>query len=151
MSTINMYPAHLVMANMISFNSELYSVIIVHRLLHNLLGHYHTGVHDVRPVCPRQDDAIFCCEVRGHSIDRFAGSNAGLVISVTIDISCAVRVFRVYGDLREHSAVGPLELHVAVGQDVPVCVIGQACAVDAGQLILPGGVAIAEGRSFRRK
>ena len=127
------------------------SVIIIHRLLHNLLGHYHTGVHDVRPVCPRQDDTIFCCEVGGHSIDCFAGPDAGLVIGVAVDVCRTFRVIRSHSDLAEHSAVSPLKRHVAIGQDVPVSIVGQARAVDRGQLILPGGIAIAEVRSFRRK
>ena len=101
-------------------------------------------IHGVCPVCLRQDDTIFCCEVRGHSVDSFAASDAGLVISVTIDISCAVRVFRVYGDLREHSAVGPLKLHVSIGQDIAVGVVRQGCAIDAGEFILPGGVVVGE-------
>ena len=108
-------------------------------------------IHGVRPVCLRQDDAIFCCEVGGHSIDRFAGADAGLVISITVDVCRAVRVRRVYSDLAEHSAVCPLELHVAIGQDIAVGIVGQARAVDRGQLIRPGRVAIAVVRSIRRK
>ena len=108
-------------------------------------------IHGVRPVCLRQDDTIFCCEVGGHSIDRFAGADAGLVISITVDVCRAVLVFRVHGDLRERSSVRPLELHVAIGQDIAVGIVSQARAVDRGQLIRPGGIAIAEVRSFRRK
>ena len=87
-------------------------------------------IHGVRPVCLRLDDAIFCCKVRGRSVDSFAGPDAGLVISITVDICRAVLVLRVHRDLREHSSVRPLELHVAIGQDVPVSIIGQARAVD---------------------
>ena len=46
-------------------------------------------IHGVRPVCLRLDDTIFCCEVGGHSVDRFAGPDAGLVISIAIDVGCA--------------------------------------------------------------
>ena len=107
-------------------------------------------IHGVRPVCLRQDDAIFCCEVGGHSVDRFAGPDAGLVISIAIDVGCAVLVFRVHRDLREHSAVRPLELHVAIGQNIAIGVISQARAVDAGQFVRPGRVAIGEsGRLCR--
>ena len=49
-------------------------------------------IHGVRPVCLRQDDAIFCCEVRGHSIDRFAGSNAVFVIGIAVDICGPIRI-----------------------------------------------------------
>ena len=105
-------------------------------------------IHGVRPVGLRQDDAIFCCEVGGDSIDGFAGPDATFVIGIAVDIRCSVRVCRVHSDLRKHPSIRPLELHVPIGQNIPVGVIGQACTVDAGQLILPGGVAIAEGRSF---
>ena len=108
-------------------------------------------IHGVRPVCLRLDDTIFCCEVGGHSVDRFAGPDAGLVISIAIDVGCAVLVFRVYRDLRERSSVRPLELHVTIGQDIAIGVVSQARAIDRSQLVWPGGVAIAEVRSFRRK
>ena len=107
-------------------------------------------IHGVRPVGLRQDDSIFCCEVGGHSVDGLAGTDTGLVISVTIDISCAVRVFQVYGDLREHSSVRPFKLHIPIGQDIPVGVIRQGCAIDAGQLILPVGIGITEVRRLGR-
>ena len=87
-------------------------------------------IHGVRPVCLRLDDTIFCCEVGGHSVDRFAGPDAGLVISIAIDVGCAVLVFRVYRDLRERSSVRPLELHVTIGQDIAIGVVSQARAVD---------------------
>ena len=87
-------------------------------------------VHGVCPVCLRQDDTIFCREVRGRSVDRFAASDAGLVISIAIDVGCAVLVFRVHRDLRKRSSVGPLELHVAIGQNIAIGVISQARAVD---------------------
>ena len=108
-------------------------------------------IHGVRPVCLRQDDTIFCCEVGGHSVDSLAGPDAGLVISITVDVCRAVLVFRVHGDLRERSSVRPLELHVAIGQDIAVGIVSQARAVDRGQFIRPGSVTIAEVRSFRRK
>ena len=108
-------------------------------------------IHGVCPVCLRLDDTIFCCEVRGHSIDRLAGPDAGLIISVTVDVCRAVRVGWIDSDLREHSSVRPLELHVAIGQDIAVGVVSQARAVDRGQLIRPGGIAIAKVRSFSRK
>ena len=108
-------------------------------------------IHGVCPVCLRQDDAIFCCKVGGNSVDGFACSNAAFIVSVRVDVSRSILIFRIYGDFRKLSAIRPLELHIAVGQDVPVSIIGQARAVDRGQLILPGGIAIAEVRSFRRK
>ena len=87
-------------------------------------------VHGVRPVGLRQDDTIFCCEVGGHSVDSLAGPDAGLVISITVDVCRAVLVFRVHRDLRERSSVRPLELHVAIGQDIAVGIVSQARAVD---------------------
>ena len=108
-------------------------------------------IHGVRPVCLRQDDAIFCCEARGRSIDRFAGPDAVFVIGIAVNVRSTVRVRRVYSDLAEHSAVCPLELHVAIGQDIAIGIVSQACAIDAGQLIRPGRVLITEDRCFFRK
>ena len=108
-------------------------------------------VHGVRPVGLRQDDAIFCCEVRRGSIDRFAGPDAVFVIGIAVNVRSTVRVRRVYSDLAEHSAVCPLELHVAIGQDIAIGIVSQACAIDAGQLIRPGRVLITEDRCFFRK
>ena len=87
-------------------------------------------IHGVRPVCLRLDDTIFCCEVGGHSVDRFAGPDAGLVISIAVNVCCAVRVGWIDGDLRKHSSVRPLKLHVAIGQNIAVGVVSQARAVD---------------------
>ena len=77
-------------------------------------------IHGVRPVGLRQDDAIFCCEVGGHSIDGFAGPDATFIISITINVCCAVRVGRVHSDLRKHPSIRPLELHVAIGENITV-------------------------------
>ena len=87
-------------------------------------------VHGVRPVGLRQDDTIFCCAVGGHSVDRFAGPDAGLVLSIAVNVCCAVRVGWIDGDLRKHSSVRPLKLHVAIGQNIAVGVVSQARAVD---------------------
>ena len=43
-------------------------------------------IHGVCPVGLRQDDAIFCCEVRSDAVHRFARSNAAFIVSVAIDI-----------------------------------------------------------------
>ena len=108
-------------------------------------------IHGVRPVCLRQDDTIFCCEVRSDAVPRFAGPDSGLVISITVDICRSIWVGWIDSDLREHSSVRPLELHVAIGQDVPVSIVGQARAVDRSQFILPGRIAIAETGGLCRK
>ena len=108
-------------------------------------------IHGVRPVCLRQDDAVFCCKVRGDAVHRFAGSNAGFVVSVTVDIRSPIRVIWLDGDLAENASVGPLKFHVAVSQDIAVGIISQSGAVDAGQFILPGRIAIAETGGLCRK
>ena len=108
-------------------------------------------IHGVCPVCLRQDDAIFCCKVGGNSVDGFACSNAAFIVSVRVDVSRSILIFRVHRDLRKRSSVGPLELHVAIGQNIAIGVISQARAVDAGQFVRPGRVAVAEVRSFSRK
>ena len=91
---------------------------------------------------------IFRCEEGRRSIDGFRRPDTGLIVSVTVDVRRVVLVFRLYRDLRENSAVRPFEFHVPIGENIAVCIVGQVRAVNRGQFILPGRVAVVEGRGL---